>query len=107
MSKLLLILSDGLDFKDILLEIIVRSLIQKIEVIFLMIKFLASYNDKFASLVLDNAHKSAKTILHLQFKRMILHVLTSNVLSKICEDIGESNFVLLLMRDEMNQRVNK
>ncbi|XP_050258875.1 uncharacterized protein LOC126703853 [Quercus robur] len=66
-----------------------------------MIRILASYNDKVAQFVLENAHKSAK-YTSPTIQKEILHVIASKVRSKIREDIGDSKFCIIVdeSRDE-------
>jgi hypothetical protein len=66
-----------------------------------MIKLLASYNDKVANVVLENAPKSAKYTSHT-IQKEILQVIASKVRNKIREDIGDSKFCIIVdeARDE-------
>jgi hypothetical protein len=66
-----------------------------------MIKILASYNEKVATVVLENAHKSAKYTSH-RIQKEILQVMASKVRDKIREDIGDSKFCIIVdeARDE-------
>ncbi|XP_059434852.1 uncharacterized protein LOC132167836 [Corylus avellana] len=66
-----------------------------------LIKLLASYNDKVASVVLENAPKSARYISHT-IQKEILQVIASKVREKIREDIGDSKFCIIVdeARDE-------
>ena len=60
-----------------------------------MIRILASYNDKVAQVVLENAPKSAK-YTSPTIQKEILHVIASKVQSKIREDIGDSKFCIIV-----------
>ena len=60
-----------------------------------MIRILASYNDKVAQVVLENAPKSTK-YTSPTIQKEILHVIASKVQSKICEDIGDSKFCIIV-----------
>jgi len=66
-----------------------------------MIKILASYNEKVATVVLENAPKSAKYTSH-RIQKEILQVMASKVRDKIREDIGDSKFCIIVdeARDE-------
>jgi len=66
-----------------------------------MIKILASYNEKVATVVLKNAPKSAKYTSH-RIQKEILQVMASKVRDKIREDIGDSKFCIIVdkTRDE-------
>ena len=66
-----------------------------------IIRILASYNDKVAQVVLENAPKSAK-YTSPTIQKEILHVIASKVRSKIREDIGDSKFCIIVdvSRDE-------
>jgi hypothetical protein len=66
-----------------------------------MIRILASYNDKVAKVVLENAPKSAKYTSHT-IQNEILKVMVSKVRDKIREDIGDSKFCIIVdeSRDE-------
>ncbi|XP_059448307.1 uncharacterized protein LOC132179584 [Corylus avellana] len=66
-----------------------------------MIQILASYNEKVASIVLENAPQSAKYTSHT-IQKEILHVIASKVRNKIHEDIGDSKFCIIVdeARDE-------
>jgi hypothetical protein len=59
-----------------------------------MIKMLASYNDKVAS-VLENISKSAKYTSHT-IQKEILQVIGNKVRDKIREDIGDSKFCIIV-----------
>ena len=60
-----------------------------------MIRILASYNDKVAQIVLENAPKSGK-YNSPTIQKEILHVIASKVRSKIHEDIGDSKFCIIV-----------
>jgi hypothetical protein len=60
-----------------------------------MIKILASYNEKVATVVLENAHKSAKYTSH-RIQKEILQVMASKVRDKIREDIRDSKFCIIV-----------
>ncbi|KAL4620507.1 hypothetical protein ACB092_06G159400 [Castanea dentata] len=60
-----------------------------------MIRILASYNDKAAQVVLENAYKSA-TYTSPTIQKEILHVIASKVRSKIREDIEDSKFCIIV-----------
>jgi hypothetical protein len=66
-----------------------------------MIKILASYNEKVGTVVLENAHKSAKYTSH-RIQKKILQVMASKVRDKIRENIGDSKFCNIVdeARDE-------
>lgn len=66
-----------------------------------MIKILASYNKKVATVVLENAPKSIKYTSH-RIQKEILQVMASKVRDKIREDIGDSKFCIIVdeARDE-------
>jgi len=66
-----------------------------------MIKLLASYNDKVAQVMLENAPYNAKyTFYHIQ--KEILHIFSRKVRSHIREEIGDSKFCIIVdeARDE-------
>ena len=60
-----------------------------------MIRILASYNDKVEQVVLENVPKSAK-YTSPTIQKEILHDIASKVWSKICEDIGDSKFCIIV-----------
>ncbi|XP_030941602.1 zinc finger MYM-type protein 1-like [Quercus lobata] len=66
-----------------------------------MIRILASYYDKVEQVVLENAPKFAK-YTSPTIQKEILHVIASKVQRKICEDIGDSKFCIIVdeSRDE-------
>ena len=66
-----------------------------------MIKFTSTFNDKVASVVLENAPGNAK-YTSPTIQKEILHILTSNVRNAICEEIGDAKFCILVdeARDE-------
>ena len=66
-----------------------------------MIELLAFYNDNVKKVVLKNALKLTKYISH-SVQKEILHVLANEVRKKICEDIGDSKFCIIVddARDE-------
>ena len=65
-----------------------------------MIK-LSTFNDKVASIVLENALGNAK-YTSPTIQKEILHILVSNVQKAICEEIGDAKFCILVdeARDE-------
>ena len=67
-----------------------------------MIRILASYNDKVAQIVLENAPKSGK-YNSPTIQKEILHVVASKVQSKICEDIGDSKFCIIVDESKREQ----
>ena len=71
-----------------------------------MIRILASYNDKVAQVVLENAPKFAKYISPT-IQKEILRVIASKVRSKIREDIGDSKFCIIVdeSRDELKRAI--
>ncbi|XP_027915183.1 zinc finger MYM-type protein 1-like [Vigna unguiculata] len=66
-----------------------------------MIKLLASYNDKVAQVVLENAPYNAKNTSH-HIQKEILHIFSRKVRSHIREEIGDSKFCIIVdeARDE-------
>jgi hypothetical protein len=60
-----------------------------------MIQIFASYNDKIASVVLENTSKSTKYTSHT-IQKEILHVIASKVRDKIHEDIGDYKFYIFV-----------
>jgi hypothetical protein len=62
---------------------------------------LTSYNERIASIILENAPKFAKYTLHTIQKKILL-VIASKVRDKICEDIEDSKFCIIVdeIRDE-------
>ena len=66
-----------------------------------MIKLLASYNDKVAQVVLENASYNAKYTSH-RIQKEILHIFSRKVRSHIREEIGDSKFCIIVdeARDE-------
>jgi len=66
-----------------------------------MIKLLASYNDKVAQVVLENAPYNAKYTSH-HIQKEILHIFSRKVRSHIREEIGDSKFCIIVdeARDE-------
>ena len=60
-----------------------------------MISLLASYNDKVANVVLENAPVVAKYTSH-EIQKEILYVLANKVCNKIHEDIGDSKFCTIV-----------
>ncbi|XP_062020773.1 uncharacterized protein LOC133737181 [Rosa rugosa] len=66
-----------------------------------LIKLLASYNEKVAQTVLENAPKSAK-YTSPAIQKEILQVIASKVRKKIREDVGDSKFCIIVdeARDE-------
>ena len=66
-----------------------------------MIKFTSTFNDKVASVVLENALRNAK-YTSPTIQKEILHILTSNVRNAIREKIGDAKFCILVdeTRDE-------
>ena len=71
-----------------------------------MIKFLSTFNDKVASIVLENALGNAK-YTSPTIQREILHILASNVRNAIREEIGMQHFAFLLMKPGMSRRESK
>ncbi|KAK8277970.1 hypothetical protein V6Z12_D09G008400 [Gossypium hirsutum] len=59
------------------------------------ITLLASYNDKVSKVVLDNTPRNVKYTSHM-IQKEILHVLVNKVRHKICEDIGDSKFCIII-----------
>ena len=68
-----------------------------------MIKFTSTFNDKVASVVLENAAGNAK-YTSPTIQKENLHILASNVRNTIREDIGDAKFCILVdeARDESN-----
>nr|XP_023922400.1 zinc finger MYM-type protein 1-like [Quercus suber] len=66
-----------------------------------LIKFTSIFNDKIASVVLENAPGNAK-YTSPTIQKEILHILASNVRNAICEEIGDAKFCILVdeARDE-------
>ena len=60
-----------------------------------MIKFTSTFNNKVASVVLENAPRNAK-YTSPTIQKEILHILTSNVRNAICEEIGDAKFCILV-----------
>ena len=60
-----------------------------------MIKLLALYNDKVVNVVLENASPTAKYISPM-IQKEILHVLASKVRNKICDNIRNSKFCIII-----------
>ena len=76
---------------------------QVIEVTFReMIKLLASYNDKVAQVVLENAPHNAKYTSH-HIQKEILHIFSRKVRSHIREEIGDSKFCIIV--DDIDSKV--
>ena len=71
-----------------------------------LIKLLAFYNEHVSSVVLVNTLQNASYTSN-SIQKEILQILANKIRSAICEEIGESNFALLLMKQEMNLRRNK
>jgi ribosomal protein S8 len=71
-----------------------------------MIKIFASYNEKVATVVLENALKSAKFSSY-RIQKEILQVMASKVRDKFVKILETPNFVLLLMKHEMSLKENK
>jgi hypothetical protein len=69
-----------------------------------MIKILASCNEKVATVVLENASKSAKYTSH-RIQNEILQVMTSKLRDKIHEDIRDYKFCIIVdeARDEFKR----
>ena len=67
---------------------------------------LASYNDKVARVVMENASKNAKYTFHM-IKKEILHILANKVRNKFIMMWEILNFVSLLMKHVMNPKENK
>ena len=68
-----------------------------------LIKFTSTFNDKVASVVLENAAGNAK-YTSPTIQKENLHILASNVRNTIREDIGDAKFCILVdeARDESN-----
>ncbi|KAK4605151.1 hypothetical protein RGQ29_013284 [Quercus rubra] len=66
-----------------------------------LIKFTSTFNDKVASVVLENAPGNAKYTLPT-IQKEILHILANNVQNAIREEIGDAKFCILVdeARDE-------
>ena len=66
-----------------------------------LIKFTSTFNDKVASVVLENAPGNAK-YTSPTIQKEILHILASNVRNAIREEIGDAKFCILVdeARDE-------
>nr|XP_023929395.1 uncharacterized protein LOC112040733 [Quercus suber] len=66
-----------------------------------LIKFTSTFNDKIASVVLENAPGNAK-YTSPTIQKKILHILASNVRNAIREEIGDAKFCILVdeARDE-------
>jgi hypothetical protein len=66
-----------------------------------LLKLLASYNDEVAQVVLNNARKNGKYTCH-QVQKELLEILYSRVKKHIREEIGDSNFCIIVddARDE-------
>ena len=74
-----------------------------------LIKFTSTFNDKVASVVLENAPWNAKYISPT-IQKEILHIFASNVQNEnmrnaICEEIGDAKFCILVdeARDELKR----
>ena len=66
--------------------------------------FLASYNDKLAQVVLENAPYNAKYTSH-HIQKEILHIFSKKVRSHIREEIGDSKFCIII--DEAHDESKK
>ena len=66
-----------------------------------LIKFTSTFNDKVASVVLENAPRNAK-YTSPTIQKKILHILASSVQNAIHEEIGDAKFCILVdkARDE-------
>ena len=66
-----------------------------------MIKFTSTFNDKLASVVLENSPRNSK-YTSLTIQKEILHILASNVRNDIREEVGDAKFFILIdeARDE-------
>jgi hypothetical protein len=66
-----------------------------------LIRFLATYNDKVAEVVLKNAPQNAKYISP-KIQKEILHILAIKVRDAICNEIGDAKFCIIVdeVRDE-------
>ncbi|KAK4579715.1 hypothetical protein RGQ29_029394 [Quercus rubra] len=66
-----------------------------------LIKFTSTFNDKVASVVLENAPRNAK-YTSPTIQKEILHILANNVRNSIREEIGDAKFCILVdeARDE-------
>ena len=71
-----------------------------------LIKFTSTFNDKVASVVLENALGNVK-YTSPTIQKEILHILTSNVRNAIREEIGDAKFASLLMKPGMSRRESK
>ena len=60
-----------------------------------MLKFISTFNDKIASVVLENAPGNAK-YTSPTIQKKILHILASNVQNAIREEIGYAKFCILV-----------
>ncbi|XP_030963705.1 zinc finger MYM-type protein 1-like [Quercus lobata] len=60
-----------------------------------LIKFTSTFNDKVASVVLENAPGNAK-YTSPTIQKEILHILASNVRNAICKEIGDAKFCILV-----------
>ena len=60
-----------------------------------LIKFTSTFNDKVASVVLENALRNAK-YTSPTIQKEILHILASNVRNAIREEIGDAKFCILV-----------
>ena len=69
-----------------------------------MIKFTSTFNNKVASVVLENAPRNAK-YTSPTIQKEILHILASNVQNAISEEIGDAKFCILVdeARDELKR----
>ena len=71
-----------------------------------LVSLLASYNDKVARVVMENAPKNAKYTSHI-IQKEILHILANKVPIKFVMMWEILNFVSLLMKHVMNPKENK
>ena len=70
-----------------------------------MRKFTSTFNDKVASVVLENAPRNAK-YTSPTIQKKILHILASSVQNAIHEEIGDAKFCILVYeaRDESKRK---
>ena len=100
-------LFNGKLFKDVLLEVMIKPLIQAIEVIFFeLVALLASCNDKGSRAIIKMIQEMLNMLLIRSKKRFYMH-LKIKYATKFDMTLGILNFVLLLMRHEMNLKESK
>ena len=71
-----------------------------------MIKFTSTFDDKVASVVLENAPGNAK-YTSPTIQKEILHILASNVRNAIREEIGDAKFCILVDEARNDRRESK